>query len=398
MNTGQLEAIRKAIRSEKLDGWLFCNFHHRDPLADKILGVGAGAGNSRMWFYAVYAEGPPLRIVHGIEQAVLGHLPGKQLVYTGRRELFTCLESLAGKRWGAHISGSITAISYLDGGTAAALEEAGLTLASAAGLIQRFQGLLDDKAIASHEGAAAHLYEIVETAWDRVRQAFHGDLSLREGDIRELMLAEMKRRGMVTDHPPIVGAGINSGNPHYDFSRLRAGDPGGAVIKKGDVLQFDLWAKFADQEGIYADISWIGYYGEEVPGEIEKPFTCLLAAREEAYCYIARELEAGRELSGAAVDEKARAVLSGAGYEKYLRHRTGHGIDTEVHGSGVNMDSIEFPDVRTILEGSCFSLEPGIYFPDYGLRTEINVYILNGKPVISGEAAGKKRQFRPLTC
>jgi Xaa-Pro aminopeptidase len=199
---------------------------------------------------------------------------------------------------------------------------------------------------------------------------------------------ELERRNLITDHPPIVAAGVHSGNPHYDFSGS------GGIIQAGDVVQFDIWAKERHETSIYADISWAGVYETTPPVQAERAFSDLVRVREEVYRFIETELAAGHLLSGASVDEEARNLLTGLGYASAIKHRTGHGIDTECHGSGVNMDSIEFPDSRLILEGSCFSLEPGIYFSDFGLRTEINVYVVKGTPVVSG----KERQFRLLTC
>jgi Xaa-Pro aminopeptidase len=324
-----------------------------------------------------------------VEADILEGLPGTARSYTGREELTAALKTLGGKRWGVHASDTLPAISYLDAGTAGLLEQAGLILVSAASLVQRFKGVLDGEGIASHERAAGALYELVDLAWKRVAEA-RRDKTLREGEIRTLLLDEMAKRKLRTDHPPLVAAGANTANPHYDFS----GD--GAPIREGDVIQLDLWAKEEAEASIYGDISWIGVFASSPPPTVEKAFDALIAAREGAWRFIETELSAGRRISGAAVDRKTREILCGLGYREALKHRTGHGIDTECHGSGVNMDSVEFPDERLLLEGTCFSLEPGIYFSDFGLRTEIDVYISGARPVISG---GKHpRQFRILTC
>jgi Xaa-Pro aminopeptidase len=396
MNPAKIQKMRKAIRDEGLDGWLFCNFHHRDPLADEILGIDPNFTNSRFWFYAVPAAGEPLGFIHTVEGDVFDRgtaLPGKRISYSGREELVERLGVLAGKRWGCHFSLNIPVISFLDTGTAALLEEAGLRLISAEGLLQRFKGLLDGAAMEAHEKAAEHLYNIVDIAWDRVRHSFHSGSPLYEGDIQALMLEEFAKRNLSTDHAPIVAAGANSGNPHYDIAHNDNGSRGGALFSPGDIVQFDLWAKDA-AAGIYADISWVGVFGESPPEKQRGTFADLTKAREGALEFIRDELEAGRRPAGSDVDRKAREILKGLGYSGALRHRTGHGIDSEVHGSGVNMDSVEFPDSRKLLDGSCFSLEPGIYFADFGMRTEIDVYIKNGKPLVSGAA----RQFELLHC
>jgi Xaa-Pro aminopeptidase len=388
MDAEKLAAMQGAIRGEGLDGWLFCNFRHRDKLADEILGLDPGTTNSRLWVYAVPASGRPLGIPHAIENDSLGDLPGDRVSYRSREELLSRLKGLAGKRWGVHVSESITAISYLDAGTAAVFEKAGLIPVSAGGLLQRFKGLLDGGDIRAHEEAANHLYEIVKNAWALARERYARGDRLFEGDIQELMLAEMRERNLVTDHAPIVAAGVNSGNPHYALAGR------GKPVERDEVVQFDIWAKDAGAGGIYADISWVGVYGPRPRPDIEKAFADLVGVREGAWEYIRRELGAGRRPSGAEVDRQARELLMGLGYEQAIRHRTGHGIDTEVHGAGVNIDSVEFPDSRLLLDGACFSLEPGIYFPGFGMRTEIDVYISEGKPVVSGQ----DRQFQLLTC
>jgi len=385
MNPDKIREMQEAIRQESLDGWLFCNFRHRDRLADDILGVSPSATNSRLWFYAVPAEGQARGILHSIEKDTLGALPGEFTFYSGREGLVEALLPLAGKSWGCHFSQSITAISFLDAGTADLLRQAGLKLMSAEGLIHRFKGLLDSSGMESHERAAAHLYEIVDLAWAKVKQSFEQARALNEKDIQRFMLEEFARRGLETAHPPIVAAGSNSGNAHYSVEE-------GAVFAQNDVIQFDLWAK--EPAGIYADISWVGVYAQSAPPRVQKAFSALLDAREGALRFIKEELEAGRRPAGADVDRKAREVLGGLGYGGDTRHRTGHGIDTEVHGSGVNIDSVEFPDSRPLLDGSCFSVEPGIYFSDFGMRTEINVYIKDGVSIISG----KDRQFTLLYC
>jgi Xaa-Pro aminopeptidase len=385
-----MRELQEAVREEGLDGWLFCNFQHRDRLSDSILHLKPEHTNSRLWIYAVPAQGECLKLVHRVEAHILEGLPGTSRPYTGREELTAILKTLGGKRWGVHVSDTLPAISYLDAGTAGLLEQAGLILVSAASLVQRFKGLLDEEGMASHERAVGALYDIVDLAWNGVTEARRNKRSLREGEIRALIREEMAKRKLRTDHPPIVAAGANTGNPHYDFSG------NGAPIREGDVIQLDLWAKEEAEASIYGDISWIGVFASSPPPAVEKAFDALIAAREGAWRFIETELSAGHRVSGAAVDRKAREILCGLGYGEALKHRTGHGIDTECHGSGVNMDSVEFPDPRLLLEGSCFSLEPGIYFSDFGLRTEIDVYISRGRPVVSG--GNHARQFRILTC
>ncbi len=261
-----LERVQNAVRQEKLDGWLFSGFRHRDPLSEDILSLPSGLTNSRRWFYAVPAYGDPVKIVPYIESNHLDTLPGKLVYYLNLRDYIDALRPLAGKRWGVHISEEIPIISLMDAGTAFILEKTGLTLVSAGGLIQRFKSLLSDGDIASHERAASGLYDIIDEVWNAARSAYHQKSPLYEGDLRKLMLLSMKKRGLVTDHPPIVGSGIHSADPHYDL------DGKGSLIQEGDLIQFDVWAKESAPGSVYADISWIGFFGSNVPNNIQAVF------------------------------------------------------------------------------------------------------------------------------
>ncbi len=203
--------------------------------------------------------------------------------------------------------------------------------------------------------------------------------------MQKWILDEFDSRGLEADHPPIVGAGSHSADPHYSPVS------GGERLQKDHVLQLDLWAKQPD--GIYADISWVGFLGTKVPAQVQRAFDVLVAARDGCVDFINSKFAEHLPVKGGEVDAVARGIIEENGYGRYLRHRTGHSIDTESHGSGVNLDSVEFPDSRMLLEGSCFSVEPGVYMDTFGLRTEINVYISAGRAVVSGG----KPQTRILT-
>lgn len=369
-------SIQKAICGESLDGWLFCNFAHRDRLTDDLLSLDRAAVSSRRWFYLIPAEGLPVKIVHAIEKGILETLPGSATVYSSREELESALCFLAGKRLAVLSDPYIQVLSTMDASSWRLVQDAGVSCVSAAPLIQRVKGLLDIDGFDTHDRAAAVLYRIVGECWERVREAFRAGDPIHEGDIQTFMLDSLAKAGLETDHPPIVAAGPASGDPHYEVKGR------GNLLTYGNVLQFDIWAKYPG--GIYADISWVGYCAETVPEPIEKQFSLLLAARDLVKPAIEAAFAAKRDVTGAELDETTRSFLLENFPAAALRHRTGHGIDTDCHGSGVNLDSVEFPDYRTLLEGSCFSVEPGIYFDEFGFRTEIDIYIRNGKPCISG--------------
>jgi Xaa-Pro dipeptidase len=383
-----LTSFQEAIRGENLDGWLFCNFHHRDALADRLLGLSSESMNTRFWFYFIPASGEPRKVTHAIEGSALASLPGSERPYSSRAELLQILKTMPHGRYGCSISETIPVISFIDDGTASMLRSCGFELVSAASLIQRKIGILDFAGIASHEDAAKKLRLIVENVWKRVRAVYRSRGQTSEGEVQRWILEYFEEYGLESDETPIVGAGIHSSDPHYEPKN------GGEAFSPGDVIQLDLWAKNKAAASVYADISWVGIYGESPAEPVRKAFEVLTGARDHAVAYIADRFSRQNPPSGREVDDETRRFLTERGYGGYLKHRTGHGIDVECHGSGVNLDGIEFPDDRSLLEGSCFSVEPGIYFPNFGLRTEIDVYIRSGRPVISG---GNPQRYL-LTC
>ena len=386
MNTYSSEKMLEAIRNEGLDGWLFYNFHHRDSLADDILGLEVGTTNSRPWLYVVTKDREPVKIVHSIEEHILDTLPGEIFVYSGKEAFQRAVKQFSGKILAAHMDENLPVISFMDAGTAQNLIKQGIRLVSAASLIQRLKGLLSEEDMDSHNRAAIGLYEIVEIVWNRTSEHFYNSQPLYEGDLQALILEEMNNRNLITDHPPIVASGAHAGDPHYETVGK------GSMIRQGELIQFDLWAKESGKRAIYADISWVGFYGRAIPHHVDTLFHDLVDSRELAIEFITAELKQNQRPSGASIDREVRNFLISKGYGPALKHRTGHGIDTECHGSGVNIDSIEFPDERLILDGSCFSIEPGIYFDEFGFRTEIDIYIRQNQVCISG----KERQFSLL--
>ncbi len=373
------QALLDAIRRENLDGWLFSNFHHRDKLSDSLLGLSDSSVNSRRWFYALAADASAFKIVHAIESSALDSLPGTTQCYSSLEGLKEILSRrLGGKRWACQVSPALPVISTMDAGTWQLLLSCGVICQGAESLIQRVRGILDHGGIESHRHSADKLGSIMMASWAFIRSAFHQGWPLREAHIQDFILDSMRAAGLQTDHPPIVATGPASADPHYELK----GE--GRELGLGDIIQLDMWAKGPAESDIYADISWLGVYAQQVPEAMAKVAQDVFSARDRALDYIRRKLGSSQAIRGCDVDQETRSFLIGRGYEEGLRHRTGHGIDRECHGSGVNLDCVEFPDERFILEGSCFSIEPGIYLRDFGMRTEIDVYIEGATARVSG--------------
>ena len=344
-----------------------------------MLGLDISTGSTRTWFYLLPAAGEPVKIVHSIEQDVLHPLPGTTTTYTEKSELVLTLSRYAGKRFAVLDDPDLTVISTMSGGHLSMIQSCGITTVTASRILQRLHTFTSQKDVESHEQAAAILYNAVDTTWKRLCSNLHSGKSVTEAAIRDFLLDCMTGKGLITNHPPIVAAGVNTANPHYS---IPPGNNNGSYITENTLVQFDLWGKFPD--GMYADISWVGFTGTVCPREYTERFELVRNARDLVVPAIRKAFSQKREITGNELDILVRSYLSSSTNPEWIRHRTGHAIDRECHGSGVNLDSVEFPDFRPVMEGSCFSVEPGIYCNRFGMRTEINVYIQNGIPVVSG--------------
>jgi len=377
---------------ENLSAWLFYNLHHKDPISDRILNVSGAAVNTRPWMYLLRRDGSAEKLVHGIEEKILDHLAGRKRIYSTRQQFLSHLREMAGglQQVACQFSSELPGISFLDHGTARLLQDCGFNLTGASSMIQRFLGVLNREGIDSHLRAAVHLYDIVEKVWKRLRKEMRSDTPVWETTVQGWILGLFEELDLTADSAPIVAVGAHSADPHYNPDG--GGSERGAVLEPDSVLQLDLWAKERKKGAIYADISWVGVLGTHIPPKVEAAFRTVVEAREVALRFIEESLSGGSNVSGEQVDRQVRAFVERSGYGDYLRHRTGHAIAEEVHGFGVNLDSVEFPDPRLLLEGSCFSIEPGLYLEEFGLRSEIDVYISRGRPTVSG----KKPQYELL--
>ena len=376
-----LPRAQHAVAQEGLGGWLFYNLQHRDRISDRILGIPDSVHNTRPWVYLVPAQGEPRKLVHAIEERILDSLPGTRLAYASREEFLAGLRELA-RGLGpvaCQYSSQLPMLSYLDHGTTQLLEECGFTLRSSQALIQRFLGILDEEGARSHEAAAVHLYSIVSVVWERLGAELGAGRPLAEGEVQAWILEEFRARGLETESPPVVAVGRHSADPHYEPT-----PGGGALLESGQVLLLDLWARQKRAGSVYADITWVGVLAKRAEDKVQRAFAAVVRAREEGLRFIREALGRGEQPAGADVDRRVRAVLQEAGYGEHLKHRTGHAIDAQLHGYGANLDSVEFPDPRRLIEGSCFSVEPGVYLPGFGIRCEVDVLIRGGAARVTG--------------
>ena len=367
-------AVQDALREEGLDGWLLYDFHGSNPIAQAVAGVGAGVLTTRRWYYLIPAAGEPQALVHRIEPNVLDHLPGNRRVYAGREQLETGLAAmvLEGRRLAMEYSpgGAIPYVSRVDAGTVDAVRQLGATVVSSGDLVQRFEAVWDEQAAATHRDASAALYRIKDRAFDLIAERMGAGAPVGELEVQQAMCGWFEEEGLVSDSAPVVAAQENSGNPHY---LPTAGNSRG--IGRDEVVLLDLWGKRDAAGAVFADITWVGYTGSSVPERYATVFGVARDARDAAIALVADAARGGRELRGWEVDRAARTVIEGAGFGRQFVHRTGHSLGEAVHGNGVHMDDYETHDDRRLLPGTGFTIEPGIYFDQFGVRTEINMHI-----------------------
>jgi Xaa-Pro dipeptidase len=377
-----IEAIQLALRQHKIDGWIFYDILHRDPIAYRVLGLEHVLAKRR-WFYMIPAKGAPRKLVHKIEAATLDSLPGEKLLYAAAEELEKNLKKLVGraKKVAMQYSpkNSIPYISLVDAGTVELIRSKGCKVVSSADLVQQFEAAWTPEQLNSHRAAGLLIDKITRAAFAEAARRVSASESFTERDLQDWIVAQFRANGLESDSAPIVAVGPHSGDPHYEPR-----EQGSSPVRRGDLLLLDVWAKTLAPHAVYYDICWVGYLGAKAPEKCAKVFSIVSKARDAAVHFVKENVSAGRAIEGWQVDRAAREVIRKAGYAKYFVHRTGHNIGQEVHGAGANMDSLETRDVRRIIPQTCFSVEPGIYLPDFGIRSEVNVYVAEGNAEVTG--------------
>ena len=378
-----IKAIQSEMRANKIDGWLFYDHHHRDPIAAHILGVGKHGMATRRWFYFIPAKGEPRKLVHRIEQGALDGLDGEKLVYSGWEELHKNLPKLlAGSKTIAmqySPENNIPYIGLVDAGTIELLRKFKKKIISSADLVQKFEASWSREQAEGHFEAGKIVDRITREAFQRAAAFVKEGKPLTEDQLQQWIVEQFHASGLTSDEPPIVAVQPNNGDPHY---APKAGSS--RSIRAGDLLLLDIWAKLNRPGSVYYDITWIGYLGNRVPDSYAKIFRVVRAARDNAVKFIQEAVTKKRQIHGWEVDGVARKTIQKAGYGKNFVHRTGHSIGQEVHGNGANMDGLETRDDRKIVPHTCFSIEPGIYLPEFGMRTEVNVYVDEKEARVTG--------------
>jgi Xaa-Pro dipeptidase len=377
-----LQEIQSDLRAAKLDGWLFYDFRGRDPIAQRILKLAPGM-RTRRWFYFVPAKGMPRKLVHKIESESLAVLPGETMYYAAQDELKGNLAKTLGRAKNVAMQYSpknqIPYVSMVDAGTIEMVRGAGVKVVSSADLVQKYEACWTPEQLRSHLDAGLIIDQVIREAFQQAANSVRERRTLTEYDLQQWILREFDAAGIVREEGPDIAVNAHASDPHYGPAEGKS-----SPIREGDLLLLDVWGKKSAPGSVYYDVTWMGFLGAKVPDKYAKVFAVLRESRDKAIDLIQSHVSAGKPLQGWQVDKAARAVVEKAGYGEYFFHRTGHSIGETVHGNGVNMDGLETRDVRHLIPRTCNSVEPGIYLKEFGMRTEVNVYISEREARVTG--------------
>ncbi len=369
-----LAAVQSAITEFGFDGWLLYDFRASNVLALRILDIPPAQAGSRRFFYFVPASGTPQKLVHKIEPAALDHLPGDKTIYLTWQELEAGVEKLLNgnervameyspNNWNPYVS-------KVDAGTIELVRRFGVDVQSSGNLVQYFEARWTDAQWQMHLEADRLNQAAFEMAWQTIAEHVRSGKKLTECDLQDRVMKYYADHGLTTYHAPIVGVGPHSGDPHFEPRRDRDTE-----IKSGDFVLLDMWCKLDQPQAVYSDLTKVGFVGNQVPETYEKIFQIVAAARDAGIQCVEKHFAENKPLMGGVVDDATRQVIIDAGYGEYFVHRTGHNIGQETHGNGTHIDNLETRETRFILPQTCFSIEPGIYLPEFGVRSEINVFV-----------------------
>ncbi len=377
-----LKAIQTALHERGFDAWLFYDHHHRDPIAYKVLDIPESLMVTRRWFYVIPREGEPVKLVHRIEAGHLDSLPGTKRVYSSWRELWDNLQAMLVRYRTVAMQYSpnnlIPYIGLVDAGTVELIKSFGKEVVSSGDLVARFEAAWSPEQIDSHYAARDVIDRLIPEAFKEIGRRVRAG-SVTEFEIQQWFAENFKREGIVTEDLPIVGVNANSGNPHYE---PRA--EGSAQIHEGDFVLLDVWGKKNTPHAVYYDITWTGVIGTPTDRHVEI-FNIVSGGRDAGVKKVQEACAGKRRIAGWEVDQATREHITHAGYGEFFVHRTGHSIGEHVHGNGANMDNLETKDEREIIPNTCFSVEPGVYLPEFGVRSEVNVLIHNGAAEVTGK-------------
>ena len=391
----KITEIQRELATLRLDAWLLYDFRGINPIAQNVASL-SGKNITRRWFCLVPTHGEPQWLVHKIETSNFVGVRGQTTLYAGWQELNEEMRKLLAdiKTVAMEYSpnAEIPYISRVDAGTLEWIRSFGVEVHTSADLAQRVEARLSDAQAAGHQASAHLVLQAKDYAFAWIGAQLKDGKTITEYDVQQEILGQFDDMDLVTDHPPIVAVNAKSSDPHYAPTATNTQE-----IKSGDFILIDLWAKQKELDAVFADTTWVAYAGKTVPSQYVEIFEIVKEARDKAVRFIRERWERDEPIHGYEVDDCVRGYITEKGYGEFFIHRTGHNIGTVIHGNGVNLDNLETRDRRTLIPGVCFSIEPGIYLSDFGVRTEIDVFLAGrGKDGVIVTTAPVQNQVLPL--
>ena len=369
---------RKDRDSKGADGWLLYDFRGSNPIARNVAGIN-DPGITRRWFCYIPLGGMPIWLVHRIEVSHFTDVLGEVRTYTHWGELQHEMETILAdsSRVAMEYSpfAAIPYVSRVDAGTVELIRSLGVGVISSADLVQQSEARWTADQFAGHLESAHLILEIKDEAFAWLGKRLRDGTPVTEYDVQSFIMERFETEDLIPGHPPIVAVNAKASDPHY-YPTVDQHQP----IRPGDFVLIDLWAKQTSPDAVYADTTWVAYAGTNAPQRYIDVFEVVRDARDLAVSFIRDSFGVDEVVYGYAVDDLVRSYITQRGYGEFFIHRTGHSIGTEIHGNGVNIDNLETKDERALIPGVCFSIEPGIYLPKFGVRSEINVFIADLTP------------------
>jgi Xaa-Pro aminopeptidase len=379
-----LQRLQAALTESALDGWLFFDHHRRDPIAYRILDLPADLEPSRRWYYLIPASGPARKLVHRIETGSLDSLPGEKDTYASwsdqQSKLRVMLSGCSRIAMQYSANCAIPYVSLVDAGTLELVRSSGIEVVTSADLVQDFEARWSEEQARQHFEAGRRVDRVRGEAFALIKERVRNRRLLSEYEVQQFIRDRFAESGLTTNHGPIVAVNSNASNPHYEPTRERT-----AAIGADQNVLIDMWAKLDEPGSVYYDITWTAYTGELVPEKVARVFEIVKSARKQASDFVIHAKQQSRSIAGYEVDDVARTYIRSEGFEEFFFHRTGHSIGCDIHGTGANMDNLESHDTRPVIANTCFSIEPGIYLPEFGIRSEVNVYVGGDYARVTGE-------------
>ena len=391
----KITEIQAELAALGLDAWLLYDFRGINPIAQNVAGL-AEAHITRRWFCLIPAQGEPRWLVHKIETSNFVGVQGSVALYAGWEELNAAIRALlTGVKTVAmeySPNAEIPYISRVDAGTLEWIRSIGIEVHTSAELAQRMEARLSESQATGHQTSARLVLQAKDYAFAWIGSQLRDEKTITEYDVQQVILGQFDEMNLVTDHPPIVAANAKSSDPHYAPTATDTQE-----IKMGDFILIDLWAKQKDPDAVFADTTWVAYADKTVPARYVEIFDIVKEARDRAVRFIREKWDTDEPIYGYEVDDCVRGYITEKGYGEFFIHRTGHNIGTVIHGNGVNLDNLETRDARALISGICFSIEPGIYLTDFGVRTEIDVFLAGpGRDGVTVTTAPVQNRVLPL--